>query len=261
MKQRDIKSLIFEILSEMGVGPNMINEGVSVFVPDISERRLNTILDLCFFLQDKVLVPIIEKQFTPEEKDTFRKIGLSGETFAPDDDSFDKDTGTINFYISGIPNRLLKTFLDATKYFLQDEGIQLGPLRGPEQSKAYKSQVIRIPVVRGVKQDLPPDLSMTYGTAQTIFQDLLGFNDARLDSEDPSFTVSAKELLMKVEMVEGNDYKIKQLTGKDSIEKGSGGASIHKFGLKEDWIRNILRTLKEIAEWAIRENYTDVAVN
>jgi hypothetical protein len=234
-------------------------EGVSVFVPNQDKRRLNTILDLCFFLNDKVLSPIHSKQFTQEEKENFQKSGLRGETFAPDGDSFDLPTGTINFYISGIPNRLMKTFLEGIKYHLTDEGIQLGPFRGPEQSKIYKSQVIRIPITKNVEQDLPPDLSMTYSTAQVVFQDLLGFN-TDLGGEDSEITVSAKELLMKVEMVEDNDFKIKQVTQEPSSEHGSGGVKIIHGGLSEEWVRNILKTLKEISQWAIDHDYTDVAV-
>ena len=259
MKTKGVNRLRLDKKTDVNEDVDVVYEGVSVFIPDMTDRRLNTILDLCFFLQDKVLVPIIDKQFTQEEKNTFREIGLAGETFAPDGDSFDKETGTINFYISGIPNRLMKTFLEAIKYYLTDEGIQIGSFKGPEQSRTYKSQVIRIPVLKGVTQDRPPDLSMTYGTAQVIFKDLLGFNDARLDQEDPSFTVPAKELLRQVEMVEDNDYKIQQLVTPDKTEKGRG-ATIHQFGLKEDWIRNILRMLKEIAEWAIKNDYTNVAV-
>jgi len=260
MKTKGVNRLRLDKGNDISENKEIMYEGVSVFVPDMTERRLNTILDLCFFLQDKVLVPIIQKQFTSEEKETFKKIGLAGETFAPDGDSFDKETGIINFYISGIPSRLIQKFLEAVKYFLADEGIQLGPFSGPEQSRTYKSQVIRIPVLKGVTQDRPPDLSITYGTARTIFKDLLGFNDAKLDDEEPSFTVPAKELLRQVEMVEDNDYKIKQLVTPDKVEKGRG-AEIHQFGLKEEWIKRILQTLKEIAEWAIQRDYTDVAVN
>jgi len=238
-----------------------IYEGVSVFVPDVTERRLNTILDLCFFLQDKVLIPIIEKQFTEQEKETYKQIGLKGETFAPDGDSFDKDSGTINFYISGIPNRLMNVFLNAIKYYLTDEGIEIGPFKGPEQSGTYKSQVIRIPVLKTPEQDMPPDLSITYRTARAIFKDLLSFNDASLDEDEPSFTVPAKELLRRIEMVEDNDFKIQSLVTPDKTEKGGRGATIHHFGLKEEWIRNILKTLKDIAEWAIKGDYTNVAVN
>jgi hypothetical protein len=121
-----------------------------------------------------------------------------------------------------------------------------------EKSGVYDSQVVRIPLKMQEGIENPPELNMSNVNARVLLCDILGYQSDILE-EYPN--ISANELLMKVEMIEDNDYVI----GKNSRQTEVSG-HMTSFGLSKERIKMYLDSLKNICQYALDNHYTYISI-
>lgn len=232
---------------------HLILESVTFSISE-ETRSVNDLLGLSnSILYSNEFSEFPNKILTGEEKNSWLNSRPTPEFLTTDGDDFDKKEGILNFYTGGLSNENAKKILEFIKYYVGEYNGQItGEIR-EEESRIYKSKVFRIPVK--IKENLPnsPELNISNMNARAILVDVLNYPDEIVDN---THQINANELLMKISSVEENDLQIQ----KGFREKQSGENSI-TFGLTTERIREILNKLKEIAEYAINNNYTYVSLS
>ena len=170
---------------------NIITESVTLSVSGASQEypELDTIGNLTWELMRSVLDKIF-KQFTPQEMEECNRLRVP-EILAADGDGYFEPTGVMNFYTAGWPPRLLKETISKILERLDLLGIQVGKLTH-EQSKTYKSPVIRFPILsnQNVGADKPPELNMANRNFVVLFHNILGL----VGEDDYGISISVDKL-------------------------------------------------------------------
>lgn len=101
----------------------------------------------------------------------------------------------------------------------------------------------------------PPELNMSNGNVDHIFSKVLNLDQY---SDGYGYVIPARELLLKIE------YYNTELADMDARlttkHTGSGGSQIINFGLDGDQIRQRLEKIRNIALWAIQNDYDTIQV-
>ena len=264
---------------------NLITESVTVTVSGAHQEypELHSIMDIGFELGKKVLWPILDKEMTEQELAIFRKEGMGAETLAPDGDDYDKPTGILNFYISGIPEGFVSKILKGIQEHLETLGIEYGSPKGPEQSRSFKSQVIRIPIVKNLNAtyEKVPELNMANRNYMLLFHTILGL----VGDDDWGFAMPVETLEKAIaKFVKGSDadqmkqlnpYTItpgkheveplmpgdewKEQSVKDKITRALGVSNFYDGGVTIEQLTHYIFTLNNIVQWAKTHGYKRIS--
>ena len=288
MKKSDIKNLVRKIIKEQ-----LITESMSIYIDGVNYKRLDNLLSICWDLVGRAMKPVMDK-LPPDQIEYFKKNGIDYyETITPDGDGYDKPTGIINFYISGFMTQTVQQIIKNIFNELRKLGIKWGRIK-KEQSKAYKSQVIRIPIIKNDnKYSGPPETSFANVNAYQIFHNLLQYEG------EHEFSMEAQELKDRIESLKGDkgwvgkhtiaptdshakipepelpgdEWKHADDTPPDTDDPshnphmdiinqiGSGlGARIISMGMNEEDIMRRLNIVWSIADWAVKHGYKKINV-
>ncbi len=311
-----IKECILEVLKEnlsenfcpLSQGPNGVQEnpypkwnaemakmeeGMNVGVADYepSRRRMDNLDDLCNHILDSVISPSLSK-LPQDQKNYFKKNSIDYYSILSPDGSYHEgpggSTGVINFYISGFTSQTLQEILDKMSEEFHRLNIELGPVK-TESSKAYKSQVIRIPVIKNRNTyEGPPVLDMANVNAYHIFHNILQYEG------ENEFSMDAEELIQRIDSLshdkawvtkhirptkvttpenppeEGEEWKAENdpLSTEDSDEENPhikianqiGGGTVYHMGLSEEDIWKRIVAIYKVAKWAVDHKYKKIYV-
>jgi hypothetical protein len=296
MKKSSLKHLIKHVIRE-----SVLTESMTLTVSGINgDDRTDKLLDLCFHLLRTCAYQILDN-LPPDQQQYWRKNGLSyHDMLAPDGHShFDQPTGVINFYIAGLTSQSQTKILRNIFAELRKLGIKWGKIV-KEQSKMFKSPVVRIPIVsNNQKYSGPPELNMSNSNAYHIFHNVLGFEPADKHNSSFSFTVQEVEDAIiaafqdkgwldknirqdydshdpnskKPESDNPHDEIINQIvsqlgnSGEETGDEWKGeepdplkGPRIMSFGLNKDDIAYRLGEILKVAKWAKEHGHTQLYV-
>jgi hypothetical protein len=244
-----------------------INESMDVRVKDAKyENPMETLGDLSWYLTSKLNTFL--NSFSKEQKEYFNK-NRTPEIIAPDgpgsdhgQDYYFQNSGILNVYLSSIPVELIDKFKQAISYYLKEAGVEFGQT-SVNKSNVYGSDVLRIPILKmSPPKENPPELNMSNANAHHIFSNVLGFKDV-----GNGFLIPARELLIKIDNYDEDmaDLDARLDTVHQSSEEDSECSSgkcprMISFGLSGNQIRQRLEIIRNIAKWAIDNNYDEIQV-
>ena len=220
-------------------------------------------LGMSFTLSRKIIDPIYSKLSDDDKKyfDTNRPM----EILVPDGGDEFKETGQFNFYTSGFKPDTIKKIIDAIKYYAKEYNLTLGSIRGPEQSKMYKGQVIRIPVLNNGnvgKTTSAPELNLSNVNMVLIFNKVLGYKDFSSSDGD---TFNSADLITRVNTVLDNAEKdeeyLYRVARPASIDSGPSKVTMITGGADPEYIIEKLRAIKNVCEYAIEHGRQNVSVS
>jgi hypothetical protein len=219
----------------------LVSEGMSFYIPELS-GEIKNIHDMGWTLNSKLYYFMQKNNITgtthPQEQ-----VTMDG------DQDTDATEGVINFYQQNISFEDAQRCVKFLSYYIGEEA-ELLNRPYVEKSGLMDGDVWRFKV-RIPKRDSPPRLHFSNANAMRIIKDVLGYPD-----NDYSYSFDPRELLMKIEQIEDNDFVIQKNTREDEQE-----GNMYSFGLSKDRIKEILNALKELCEWAIENNYSTIAAN
>lgn len=230
-----------------------LSESMSVYVQGHDyQSEVRDLDDVADQIKAKVVYPMWSR-ITPEEQDAVKKGGSTSHQTIVTDGSYISDGNlVINFYTAGWSDESIKRITDGIKYFLDEMKVKYGPFK-QERSGMYKSNVIRIPVLKfDTTKNTPPLMNLANANAYLIFKELLG-----LEGDGSSFQVSPSDLLMRIAVAEN---KIDLAVRAPEVEREPGKATIYSGGYDAEQIADRLKTLEQIAQWAIDNHYDSIYV-
>jgi hypothetical protein len=197
----------------------------------------------------------------------------SNMVITPDGDSFDKVTGTINFYVGGIIPNKVRPILNWLVDDLMGSGMKIGEV-SQERSKLFDGPVIRIPVIENPKgsgagrEDRPPELNMANGNAFFIFNKVLGYDRDLWESG----TFDVGELKRRIgyykgeeRLPEGGEVVGAPLVLKTKEEMADFFGNVDdltgrsgKSSYREEEVRGRLGEIEAICDWAIGHGYKEI---
>lgn len=226
-----------------------LRESMNVMVQDAPHaERLENLLDLAHALFHRLTAS--SGQWPQEYIKYWQDNHGSSMTLLPDGDGHFEDKGILNFYMRPVHPALREKLLQGAKYFLKDLGVQFGEFR-TENNPDGTPRVVRMPILAMSPQDTskhPPELNLSNGNAVHIFRDVLGF-----PIDDSGFTLSAREVLIKIDML--NRMQIQQ-----GVRPATQQGNFYSGGLDEPGLRQRLGVIRNIAKWAIDNHYDKISV-
>ena len=196
------------------------------------ESDFKDLNDLSWWIQKKVIGPIMKKM-SNEEKQSFKH-----DPIAPDGSSFSSTSGNLNVYTGMFPPKWRPRILGGISWFLQGEKIPTGTWTTDISGFFKGEQVVRIPIKSlPTKQEPGVNLGLSTSTVMKI-RDLLEIGLPY--GEDDNFSIHADTLLSKIE-----SYS-------DEVQQGLAPEPDLK-------IKHFIETLRQMAEWAIKHGYTEIA--
>lgn len=212
-------------------------------------HRLNTILDLCFYLQH-IIFKDIQTVLKPEEYEQWRTNGMGPEFFAPDGDDFDKPIGIINNYIKGFPPNKISWLLHNVLTALREVNVKVTDVRQESFPDSSEIRVIRYSVDlnpnANIKKDIPADINFSNSNAGLILK-ILGFEG---DIWDGGNTLDPKTTYDEVIRLQDNSVLMARM-------KDIGmGTNIDMSSFIS--IQQRLKTVGEVAKWAVDHGYQEM---
>ena len=261
---------------------DLLNESMNVNVAGANYSRTDRLDSLVSHLLTTVVSPILHK-IPEDQQEYFRKNSVGFYNMLVADGSYysgtDPNKGTINLYTNGIIISVLQNILKSIFAELRKLGVKWGKVKH-EQSGAFKSKVIRIPIIKNNSiYSGPPELNMSNRNAMHMFKDVLQFED-----HDYTFIIDAKELKERVESIikhdpswlknntidtkidngepepDENDPTLAADYWKDEEKPKSGGVTVYNMGVDEPYLKERLQAILEIAEWAIKNGHDKIHV-
>lgn len=247
MRYRDFyKHLLYESMTATVAGK------------DYEPQDLQDLLGISQLYMSEVINPIFSN-LSQENQLYFRKNRKAMDFFTPDGGDEFKSTGTINFYTTGFKPEIVETILKGVKYYAYEMNIVLGKISEPEQSQIYPtSQVIRISVIKNNNLNNfkeIPEVQLSHDNAILIFGRLLALPDF-----EEGYTIAAIDLLTSITNVEAKDKKDGEFLYRYSRLKSVDG-NMTTGGITPEYLRRTLDRLKQLCNYAIENDITDIAIN
>lgn len=232
-----LKNLLFESVSF-----SVDNERVPNTVYEVASRILYSPELTNFF---KVL---IEKKKLTEEEYKYFLDNKSFDYITIDGYDTESKEGNINLYLEAIPQKIIPDLVSFIKYYIDEFNGELIGEPFQEKSQSRNSDVIRFPIK--IKEDFqnPPELNVANATARALIIDILNYSEDTLENYEP---LNARELLMKIESIEDNDYQLQK-----GVRPEKRQGNMIDFGLSKERIKTLLDALKNLVEYAIENHYT-----
>lgn len=229
---------------------------------DYDSRDLENMLGLSFKLSHKIIYNVINK--LPDDKVEYFRNNRSMDFIAVDDGAEFKPVGTFNVYTSGLDLDTIKKVVEAFKYYASELDLTLGSIRGPEKSKMFKSEVIRIPVLKNgnveKKKAHPPEVQLSNRNARLIFSRVLGYSNF-----DEGYSFAAVDLLKKVEEVlkkaADDEEFLYRYSSPQNIDQQPGRATIITGEISPEYILMRLNEIKELCQYAIDNGNREVHIS
>lgn len=263
---------------ELWMENKTIDESMDIYVSGADYSRTDRFDSLVQHLDNKVVSPLLHKYMTADDQlEYFHKNSVGRWNMLVADGSYyEQDDGTkgiINFYTAGVMSPLINKILLGCLRELKRLGVTVGKMKR-ENSGTYKSQVIRIPVIKNNTKTYqgPPEMNLSNANAYHVFHHVLQYEG------DNDFTINPKELMERIEVLahdsgwidkhvikptdsdwpeaeRGEDEKFEN-PHMDVIDKITGGGKpggprVLSPGLDSDGIRFRLREIWKIAKWAV----------
>lgn len=257
------------------------------------ERRLDNLNDMSWYLLDTCVKPVFNT-LPPDQLDYFKRNSVPYHDMITPDGGYytqgEGPTGTINFYISGFTSQALLKILRSIFTELRKLKIKWGHVR-KEQSGVYKSQVIRIPIVKNMNTyEGPPEPHLSNINAYHIFHTILQYEG------EHEFTMDAEELVQRIESLvhdkgwvkkhvrlskvikpeppsdEGDEWKKEEPPPPEDNDEenphdkisnqlvGQLGGTHYMGGMDEEGIWDRLYSAYEVAKWAVEHGYKRIYV-
>lgn len=242
---------------------HLLTESMTVVVggADYDSRDLQNMLGLSFKLTNKIVYNVLNK--LPEDKIKHFSSNRTLEFISVDGGDEFKPTGTFNFYTSGLDDDTIKKVVDAIKYYAGELNLKLGTIRGPEKSNMFKSNVVRIPVLKNLnvekKEIDAPEVNLSNRNAYLIFGRLLGYSDF-----EEGYSIAAIDLLKKVEDVlkkaEEDEEYLYRYAKPQNIDKEPGKATIVTGEITPEYLLMRLNEIKDICQYAIDNGHTQISI-
>lgn len=278
MKQSDFKRIVKDSLREAFYTKKVLNESMNLYVSGANYDKLETMGEIAW----KVLRPVwgyLEK--LPEDQKAYYMKNRMPELLTPDGPYYDEPTGIMNLYTAGLPRQALIGVMKIIFTGLKELGITWGKIK-TEQSGTYKSQVIRIPILKNPHIGTykgPPELNMSNVNAYQIFHNVLQYEG------EHEFSMEAKELMERIESLahdkgwidknkinptdsgipdaeqDGNtDLENPHMDIVNQLGSQLGGARMIGGGLSGDDIRMRLGLIWNVAKWAHEHGFEKLYV-
>jgi hypothetical protein len=278
MNPSDFKHIVKESLREAFYTKKVLNESMNLYVSGANYDRLETMSEISW----KVLKPVwqyLEK--LPEDQKAYYMKNRMPELLTPDGSSYDDPTGIMNLYTAGLTRQALIGVMKIIFAGLKELGITWGKVK-TEQSGSFKSQVIRIPILKNPHIGTykgPPELNMSNVNAYQIFHNVLQYEG------EHEFSMEAKELMERIESLahdkgwidknkinptdsgipdaeqDGNaDLENPHMDIVNQLGNQLGGARIIGGGLSGGDIRRRLGLIWNVAKWAHERGFEKLYV-
>lgn len=256
---------------------NLIFESMTLYFTGDgpSTDRFDNLLDLSIKLET-LLYRILGK--LPQDQIDYFSKNRPADLLTPDGMDLYSSTGILNLYYSGYTKHTLELFLKEIKDKCKELNISIGDIK-IEQSKMFKYQVVRIPIIKNDNVHTGPDeINLSNINFYHILKNVLQFEPD--DEYGSSFKFTVSELEERILSVLKHDpewirkNRINPDTPKaemgddheenphDSILnhfKGSG-AKIINSPLDEDRIIDILERILKYCDWCKKHNIKDLIV-
>lgn len=280
MKSSDFKHIVKDSLRvAFFKKPTLVTESMSLYVKGANYDKLETLGDVSW----KLMGPVWRYMETlPEDQKAYFQKNRSAEVLTPDGDGYFEPIGTLNLYTAGLTRNTLTVALKLIFQGLKQMGIVYGKVK-TEPSNMYKSQVIRIPIIKNPQAGTysgPPDVQMSNVNAYQIFHNVLQYEG------EHEFSMKAKELMERIETLAHDKSWIDknkinptdsgipdaEQDNNDDVENphmdivnqlGSqlGGARMIGGGLSGESIRGRLGEIWALAKWADDHGFEDLYVS
>lgn len=241
---------------------SLINESMTLYVDGLNYDKNDTLLDLTFKLE-RIVSAIIER-LPEDQKEYFRK-NRPPEVVTPDGEDTFKSTGIINIYYSGYTKSTFEQIVKGCIDELKRLGVKVGTPK-LEQSSMFNMQVLRLPVLENSNDanHLPPiTLQLSNRNAYQIFHNILQFEPQDYNSYF-EFTVDELENAVNAVLHHDKDWmtknQIKSYDSKNDEPPNYSGPRIIDMGVDENYIKEKLKQILQITDWAKKHNKTKLYV-
>jgi len=255
----------------------LLKESMNLYVQGANYERLETLGNLSWKLMEPVW-RYVEK-LPPDQRAYFDK-NRSAEVLTPDGDGYFKPLGILNLYTAGLVRSALTDVLKIIFAGLKKLSITYGKVK-TEQSAMYKSQVMRIPILKNPHVGAykgPPELNFSNVNAYQIFHNVLQYPG------EHEFHMKAKELMERIESlthdkswidknkIHPTDSVFRSLPFDDDemenphldiinqLGRQLGGPRMIGGGLSGDDIRMRIGLIWNVAKWAVEHGHEDLYV-
>jgi hypothetical protein len=211
-------------------------------------EEMNNILDASFNLKRKLLYEVL----TEKELQLYSKEGAPYDVLDIDGDSqFDATQGILNFYSYQYPEHKLNAALNALKYFAKEINSEVTKITGPER-QGQKNEVYRIYIKMTPQQnkDEPPRINMANANAYKLFQGILNFN-----VDEP---MDAWQIIARIDRI--FQAQLEEFETETTTEKGEQGATYVNMGTSMEYMKRRLEEIKQVAQWAVNNNYQKLSL-
>jgi hypothetical protein len=232
----------------------LLAESMDVYIKGYDyQNQLDTLSDIKYYIQrhaTQYLIELIGEEKL-EEYRTYNFFEYDGGSSPYD------DRGIINFYIWDMPEELVKhTFMYIQK-LMKEKDILIMP-RPIEPSNSMKSKVLRMEVhPQKIKneEDFAPEINMSNANAFYFFTEVLKYSTKEFQYGE----FKVKDLMTRIEFAM-NNMDLADYQDKPEVSK-TGNITHYKMGYDQKAVNDRLNLMKELCQYAIKNNYDTIMVN
>ena len=210
--------------------------------------RTRSIMDLCDYLTDKMLVPRFAESGAKWDHDfmTFFTFDNASDPLQP--------TGTIRFHVPPLFAGCAASLESAIREELGKVGIQVGAF-APEKDPADPgATILRIPIVNNPTAALqPPEVNMSRMRGFVVLRDLLGYQPV-----NSRYEFAAENLLQRIASV--TEERIAACTA-SPVRDAQSPVGVRRLpsSISVRAVHRCLDEVKQFAEWAVSHKYARLA--
>jgi len=230
---------------------NILTEGVSFSVDsEITPNYIDEVASRILYSPelDNFFKGLIDKKIISEEEYKYFLDNKSFDFITLDGYDTGAKKGNINLYLQAIPTKIIPKLISFVKYYIDEFNGELTGEPYQEKSTSRDSDVIRFPIKIKEEAQNAPELNLANATAYALINDILNYPSDTFENYEP---LNARELLMKIESIEDNDYILDK-----GVRPEERDGNMIDVGLSKERIKTLLDALKNLVEYAIENHYT-----
>jgi hypothetical protein len=210
--------------------------------------RTRSIMDLCDYLTDKMLVPRFAESGAKWNRDfmTFFTFDNASDPLQP--------TGTIRFHVPPLFAGCLASLETAIVEELGKVGIKVGAFAEEKDPADPSATIVRIPIVDNPTAALqPPEVNMSRMRGFVVLRDLLGYQPA-----NSRYEFAADQLLQRIAAV--TEDRIAACTA-SPVRDTQAPAGVRRMPspISVRAVHRCLDEVRQFAQWAVAHKYTRLA--